>query len=263
MQVVSAPVSHTAFFSSLIPLNYCNIFIHFIAVSKKYLSLWPKIVRYGKIYQSFHWCRFQENLRTRAVETSTTRLPQQPVWGREAHHQPDIPRQRAACSVWGRQVADIRHLLRDRWGREDYCRDAKPTNEARAEWSLLQLCLARRRKPKGNKSQPFFKNRSIYYVSESIARQGERGSAWNYAIDSVYLVAFLNFSPIDFKKQFRTGARMEGREEGIKEGIKKGKIEGMIENARKMKAYGFALEIIADQRTISSMESPFMLISLF
>ena len=55
-----------------------------------------------------------------------------------------------------------------------------------------------------NKSQPFFKNRSIYYISESIARQGERGSAWNYAIDSVYLVAFLNFSPLDFKKQFRT-----------------------------------------------------------
>ena len=55
-----------------------------------------------------------------------------------------------------------------------------------------------------NNSQPFFKNRSIYYVSESIARQGERGSSWNYDIDSVYLVAFLNFSPLDFKKQFRT-----------------------------------------------------------
>ena len=55
-----------------------------------------------------------------------------------------------------------------------------------------------------NKAQPFFKNRSIYYVSESIARQGERGSSWNYEIDSVYLVAFLNFSPLDFKKQFRT-----------------------------------------------------------
>ena len=26
----------------------------------------------------------------------------------------------------------------------------------------------------------------------------------NYEIDSVYLVAFLNFSPLDFKKQFRT-----------------------------------------------------------
>ena len=55
-----------------------------------------------------------------------------------------------------------------------------------------------------NKSQPFFKNRSIYYVSESIARQGERGSSWNYEIDAVYLVAFLNFCPLDFKKQFRT-----------------------------------------------------------
>src|SRR5574344_57404 len=55
-----------------------------------------------------------------------------------------------------------------------------------------------------NKSQPYFKNRSIYYVSEAIARQGERGSSWNYEIDSVYLVAFLNFSPLDFKKQFRT-----------------------------------------------------------
>ena len=55
-----------------------------------------------------------------------------------------------------------------------------------------------------NKSQPYFKNRSIYYVSEAIARQGERGSGWNYAIDAVYLVAFLNFCPMDFKQKFRT-----------------------------------------------------------
>ena len=187
-----------------------------------------------------------------------------------------------------------------------------------------------------NKSQPFFKNRIIYYVSEAIARQGERGSVWNYAIDSVYLVAFLNFCPFDFKKQFRTdvvlsekgtveqfsdklrmiylqlplfekeadecnnqverwiyllknmdtlnrlpwaaqsavfrklesiadvgsmsraerlkydealkkyrdtisvfeGVRMEGRMEG--------RMQNMIENARKMKAYGFALDMIAD-----------------
>ena len=41
-------------------------------------------------------------------------------------------------------------------------------------------------------------------MSESIARQGERGSSWNYEIDAVYLVAFLNFCPLDFKKQFRT-----------------------------------------------------------
>ena len=55
-----------------------------------------------------------------------------------------------------------------------------------------------------NKSQPYFKSRSIYYISESIARQGERGSSWNYAIDSVYLIAFLNFIPLYFKQQFRT-----------------------------------------------------------
>lgn len=55
-----------------------------------------------------------------------------------------------------------------------------------------------------NKSQPYFKNRSIYYASEAIARQGEKGSDWKYKIDAVYLVAFLNFCPMDFKKEFRT-----------------------------------------------------------
>ena len=55
-----------------------------------------------------------------------------------------------------------------------------------------------------NKSQPYFKNRSIYYLSEAIARQGEKGSNWKYEIDAVYLVAFLNFSPAGFEKKFRT-----------------------------------------------------------
>ena len=59
-----------------------------------------------------------------------------------------------------------------------------------------------------NKSQPYFKDRSIYYVSEAIARQGERGSLWNYAIDAVYLVAFLNFCPLDFEKKFRTDVQL-------------------------------------------------------
>ena len=63
-----------------------------------------------------------------------------------------------------------------------------------------------------NKSQPYFKNRSIYYVSEAIARQGEKGSGWKYQIDAVYLVAFLNFCPMDFKKKFRTNVEMKDRE---------------------------------------------------
>ncbi len=63
-----------------------------------------------------------------------------------------------------------------------------------------------------NKSQPYFKNRSIYYVSEAIARQGEKGAGWKYQIDAVYLVAFLNFSPMDFKKKFRTDVEMKDKE---------------------------------------------------
>ena len=55
-----------------------------------------------------------------------------------------------------------------------------------------------------NKSQPFFKNRSIYYISRSIVEQGERGSDWNYEIKAVYLVAFLNFRLKGFAEKFRT-----------------------------------------------------------
>ena len=211
-----------------------------------------------------------------------------------------------------------------------------------------------------NKSQPYFKSRSIYYISESIARQGERGSSWNYAIDSVYLIAFLNFIPLDFKQQFRTdvvlaekntvdqfsdklrmiylqlplfkkeadecenqverwiyllknmetlsrlpwaaqsavfkklesiadvgamsrderlkydealrkyrdtisvfeGVRMDGLMEGRKEGRKEGRMEGLMEgqrsekmeNARKMKIYGLALDMIAEITGLSIEE---------
>ena len=46
------------------------------------------------------------------------------------------------------------------------------------------------------------------------------------------------------------GVRMEGRAEGMELGVLKGRKEGlkegMIANARKMKSYGLALEMIAD-----------------
>ena len=44
-----------------------------------------------------------------------------------------------------------------------------------------------------NCEQSYFKRRSIYYVSEAIARQGEKGPEWQYDIKGVYLIAFLNF----------------------------------------------------------------------
>ncbi len=55
-----------------------------------------------------------------------------------------------------------------------------------------------------NKYQPYFKDRSIYYMARSIIEQGERGSEWKYDIKAVYLVAFLNFRISDISKDFRT-----------------------------------------------------------
>jgi len=54
-----------------------------------------------------------------------------------------------------------------------------------------------------NKYQPYFKKRSIYYLSRSIVEQGERGNQWNYDIKAVYLVAFLNFKLSDISEEFR------------------------------------------------------------
>ena len=47
-----------------------------------------------------------------------------------------------------------------------------------------------------NREHPNFKERTLYYASESISRQGERGSGWDYDVKAVYLVAFTNF-PMD------------------------------------------------------------------
>ena len=44
----------------------------------------------------------------------------------------------------------------------------------------------------------------------------------------------------------RMEGRMEGREEGRMEGREEGRTETMMANARKMKAYGLALEMIAE-----------------
>ena len=44
-----------------------------------------------------------------------------------------------------------------------------------------------------NREHPNFKERMLYYASEAIVRQGERGTGWNYDIKAVYIVAFTNF----------------------------------------------------------------------
>lgn len=54
------------------------------------------------------------------------------------------------------------------------------------------------------KSQPFFKNRSVYYTSKAIVNQGEKGAEWEYKLKPVYMVALLNFKLKDISDEFRT-----------------------------------------------------------
>ena len=55
-----------------------------------------------------------------------------------------------------------------------------------------------------NQSQPYFKSRSIYYAAQSVARQGERGSLWNFDVKAVYCISFLNFRQAGISEKFRT-----------------------------------------------------------
>lgn len=51
-----------------------------------------------------------------------------------------------------------------------------------------------------NKYQERFKERSLYYLSQAVVRQGERGTKWKYEIKAVYGVFFMNFH-LDAKKE--------------------------------------------------------------
>ena len=56
-----------------------------------------------------------------------------------------------------------------------------------------------------NRSQSFFKERSIYYLARSISRQGEPGPNWNYSdLKAVYLIALLNFTQSTISEELRT-----------------------------------------------------------
>ena len=44
-----------------------------------------------------------------------------------------------------------------------------------------------------NKQQTNFKERALFYLSHTVARQGERGAHWQFDLKAVYGVFFLNF----------------------------------------------------------------------
>jgi len=63
-----------------------------------------------------------------------------------------------------------------------------------------------------NREHPNFKERMLYYASEAIVRQAQKGSEWNYDIKAVYLIAFTNFTLTGSARQLRTDVRLTDNE---------------------------------------------------
>jgi len=65
-----------------------------------------------------------------------------------------------------------------------------------------------------NKRQRHFVDRSIYYASRSIVGQGLRGDQWDYHVDAVYGVFFMNFTHRQLPRQLRTDVILADRSTG-------------------------------------------------
>ena len=65
-----------------------------------------------------------------------------------------------------------------------------------------------------NREHPNFKERMLYYAAEAIVRQGERGTAWNYDIKAVYMIAFTNFVMTGFDGRLRVDAGLTDLQQG-------------------------------------------------
>ena len=47
-----------------------------------------------------------------------------------------------------------------------------------------------------NRKQPFFKDRALYYMAQSVVQQAKKGKGWRFNLTAVYGVYFVNF-PLD------------------------------------------------------------------
>ena len=65
-----------------------------------------------------------------------------------------------------------------------------------------------------NREHPNFKERMLYYASEAITRQGEKGSGWTYDIKAVYVVAFTNFVLTGYDGRLRIDVGLTDLERG-------------------------------------------------
>ena len=64
-----------------------------------------------------------------------------------------------------------------------------------------------------NREQANFRERAVYYLSRAIARQGERGADWRFAIKPVYGIFFMNFlMPGSSERKLRTDIVLADRQ---------------------------------------------------
>ena len=96
-----------------------------------------------------------------------------------------------------RRIVDLQYMDKEKIGLADGDRsliyDVLCTTDA-GEYVIVEM---------QQRSQYFFKDRSIYYVSRAIVEQGERGRDWNYDIKAVYFIALLGFKMNDAPERLR------------------------------------------------------------
>ena len=63
-----------------------------------------------------------------------------------------------------------------------------------------------------NQEQINFRERALYYLSQTIARQGEKGPDWKFALKSVYGVFFMNFELKGSAHKLRTDIVLADRD---------------------------------------------------
>ena len=63
-----------------------------------------------------------------------------------------------------------------------------------------------------NKEQANFRDRALYYLSQTIARQGEKGAQWQFDLKAVYGVFFMNFKLKGSAHKLRTDIVLADRD---------------------------------------------------
>ncbi|MDD6553901.1 MAG: Rpn family recombination-promoting nuclease/putative transposase [Prevotellaceae bacterium] len=105
-----------------------------------------------------------------------------------------------------RTITDLRFL--DKEQPSDYREDRSLIYDIYCETDTGEKIIVEMQ----NKEQPYFADRCLYYYSQAVARQGEKGSEWDYHINAVYLVAFVNFHMDGLGDNFRTDVVLMNRQ---------------------------------------------------